>query len=124
MKKAFFKKLTNIKIYNLLDFFKFRIYIEYIKILKYSISLYSMTCCLMQDFPFFQGEYIMNKDIALGKWKQIVGKAKVMWGNLTDNDLEKVEGSAEKLAGLVQEQYGKTREEAEKEVKTFFDENR
>ncbi len=66
----------------------------------------------------------MNKDIALGKWKQIVGKAKVMWGNLTDNDLEKVEGSAEKLAGLVQEQYGKTREEAEKEVKTFFDENR
>lgn len=65
----------------------------------------------------------MNKDIALGKWKQIVGKAKAMWGDLTDNDLEKVEGNSEKLAGLLQEKYGKTREQAEKEVKNFFDEN-
>lgn len=66
----------------------------------------------------------MNQDIALGKWKQIVGKAKVLWGDLTDNDLEKVEGNAERLAGLIQEKYGKTLEQAKKEVKHFFDDNR
>ncbi|UAW64846.1 CsbD family protein [Mycoavidus sp. HKI] len=65
----------------------------------------------------------MNKDIVAGKWKQIVGKAKVLWGDLTDDDLEKVEGNADKLAGLIQEKYGKTLEEAKKEVKHFFDQN-
>lgn len=65
----------------------------------------------------------MNKDIVAGKWKQIAGKAKAMWGDLTDNELEKVEGDAERLAGLLQEKYGKTREQAEKEVKNFFDDN-
>ncbi len=66
----------------------------------------------------------MNKDIVEGKWKQLVGKAKVMWGDLTDNELEKVEGDADKLAGLIQEKYGKSLEEAKKDVKHFFDNNR
>lgn len=66
----------------------------------------------------------MNKDTLEGQWKQLAGKAKVAWGDLTDDDLAKVEGSAERLAGLVQEKYGRTREEAEREVKEFFDNNR
>ncbi|MGB6102871.1 MAG: CsbD family protein [Pusillimonas sp.] len=66
----------------------------------------------------------MNKDTLEGQWKQLAGKAKVAWGDLTDDDLAKVEGNAERLTGLVQEKYGKTREEAEREVKRFFDDNR
>jgi uncharacterized protein YjbJ (UPF0337 family) len=66
----------------------------------------------------------MNKDTVEGQWKQLAGKAKIAWGDLTDDDLAKVEGSAERLAGLVQEKYGRTREEAEREVKEFFDKNR
>ena len=66
----------------------------------------------------------MNKDTLEGQWKQLAGKAKVAWGELTDDELAKVEGSAERLAGLVQEKYGRTREEAEREVKEFFDNNR
>jgi uncharacterized protein YjbJ (UPF0337 family) len=66
----------------------------------------------------------MNKDTLEGQWKQLAGKAKIAWGDLTDDDLAKVEGSAERLAGLVQERYGRTREEAEREVKEFFDKNR
>src|SRR5690606_19174460 len=68
-------------------------------------------------------EPIMNKDIMEGQWKQLTGKAKAAWGELTDNELPKVEGNAERLTGLIQEKYGKTREEAEKEVKRFFDDN-
>ena len=66
----------------------------------------------------------MNKDTLEGQWKQLSGKAKSVWGELTDDDLAKVEGNAERLAGLVQEKYGRTREEAEREVKEFFDNNR
>ncbi|NYT59551.1 CsbD family protein [Alcaligenaceae bacterium] len=66
----------------------------------------------------------MNKDIVEGQWKQLAGKAKVAWGELTDDELTKVEGNADRLTGLVQERYGKTREEAEREVKKFFDDNR
>ena len=55
----------------------------------------------------------MNNDIAEGKWKQLVGKAKAAWGELTDDELTKAEGRADRLAGLIQERYGKTREDAE-----------
>ncbi len=30
----------------------------------------------------------MNNDIAEGKWKQIIGKAKTAWGELTDDELD------------------------------------
>jgi uncharacterized protein YjbJ (UPF0337 family) len=40
----------------------------------------------------------MNKDIFEGKWKQMRGQAKVWWGKLTDDDLDKVEGKYDKLA--------------------------
>jgi len=66
----------------------------------------------------------MNNDIVAGKWKQLTGKAKAAWGELTDDELTRIEGNAEKLSGLIQERYGKTKEEAEKEVRAFFDANR
>ncbi len=66
----------------------------------------------------------MNNDIAEGKWKQAMGKAKAAWGELTDDELKKAEGRVDRLAGLIQERYGKTREEAEREVRRFFDANR
>ncbi len=66
----------------------------------------------------------MNKDTLEGQWKQLSGKAKAAWGDLTDDELTKVNGDAERLAGLIQERYGRTREEADREVKAFFDKNR
>ena len=52
------------------------------------------------------------------------GKAKAAWGELTDDELTRSEGNAERLAGLIQERYGKTKEQAQKEVRDFFDQNR
>lgn len=62
-----------------------------------------------------------NSDQIKGKWKQQVGAAKIAWGKLTEDELLKVEGQQQKLAGLVQERYGITRDEAEKQVQRFFD---
>ena len=56
-----------------------------------------------------------------GKWKQQVGAAKIAWGKLTEDELLKAEGHTQKLAGLVQERYAVSKDEAEKQVKNFFD---
>jgi uncharacterized protein YjbJ (UPF0337 family) len=58
----------------------------------------------------------MNADILRGKWNQIKGKARQKWGKLTDDDLDRVEGSRDELVGVIQERYGKSKEDVEKEV--------
>lgn len=61
-----------------------------------------------------------SADELKGKWKQQVGEAKLAWGKLTEDELLKSEGRSEKLAGLVQERYAVTRDEADKQIKSFF----
>jgi uncharacterized protein YjbJ (UPF0337 family) len=58
----------------------------------------------------------MNDDRIEGNWKQLKGKVKERWGNLTDDHLDVIDGQRQQLAGRIQESYGITREEAEKQV--------
>lgn len=64
---------------------------------------------------------MLNREGIKGMWKQQVGAAKIAWGKLTEDELLKAEGHAEKLAGLVQERYAISRDEADTQVKSFFD---
>ena len=57
----------------------------------------------------------MNKDIADGKWQQMKGKLQQKWGDLTDDDLDRINGQREEFAGVMKERYGKSKEEAEQE---------
>ncbi len=61
----------------------------------------------------------MNKDILEGKWNQFKGSAQKKWGKLTDDDLDQIQGDRTKLAGKIQEAYGKTKEEVEEELKAW-----
>lgn len=61
----------------------------------------------------------MNSDVIKGKWKQINGRIKERWGNLTDDDLDVAEGHSEYLAGKLQERYGWTKEKAQDELRDF-----
>ena len=63
----------------------------------------------------------LNRDVLTGNWKQMRGKVKQTWGKLTDNDLTRIDGRFDELAGLVQERYGYTREKAEKVVTNFIE---
>lgn len=66
----------------------------------------------------------MNEDTMKGQWKQMKGKAKEVWGDLTDDELTQAEGNTERLSGLIQERYGRTREAADREVEEFFTKHR
>jgi uncharacterized protein YjbJ (UPF0337 family) len=59
---------------------------------------------------------MMNKDIFEGNWRQFQGQVKQTWGKLTDDDMKQIEGNRDKLIGKLQERYGWTREQANKEV--------
>jgi uncharacterized protein YjbJ (UPF0337 family) len=61
----------------------------------------------------------MNSDQLEGKWKQLKGAVKEKWGKLTDDDLEQIAGKREKLIGKLQERYGITKEEAEKQAELW-----
>ncbi len=58
----------------------------------------------------------MNWDIVEGNWKQFKGKVKTQWGKLTDDELDQIEGHRDQLLGRIQESYGITKDEAERQL--------
>ncbi len=61
----------------------------------------------------------MNRDIFEGKWEEVKGKMKSVWGKLTDDDLKQIEGNQEEIYGKLQKHYGYTRDEVKKAIKDF-----
>ena len=59
----------------------------------------------------------MNKLEIKGDWNITKGKLTQKWANLTDDDLQFVEGKQEELFGRIQKRTGETREAVEKAVK-------
>jgi len=62
----------------------------------------------------------MNKDIVTGKWKQVKGKVREWWGDLTDDDVTRINGKYETFVGVLQERYGYSRDQAEEEIDRFM----
>ena len=63
----------------------------------------------------------MNWDIVKGNWLQLKGKAREQWGMLTDDDWDRAAGEKDQLLGRLQERYGWTREQAEREIDAWAD---
>ena len=60
----------------------------------------------------------MNWDRIEGDWKQMAGKVKQKWGNLTDDDMTKLKGKREELEGVLQTRYGYTKDQLKTEIDT------
>ena len=56
---------------------------------------------------------MISKEEMLGSWKQIVGAVKDEYGQITGDELTRVEGNVEHLIGLIQSKTGKTREQVD-----------
>jgi uncharacterized protein YjbJ (UPF0337 family) len=68
-------------------------------------------------------EAVMNESYAKGKWNELRGKVKEKWGDLTDDDLDRVEGRRDQLIGAIQQRYGKARDDAERELQRWEESN-
>jgi uncharacterized protein YjbJ (UPF0337 family) len=47
------------------------------------------------------GELAVDWNRIEGNWKQLRGKIKEKWGDLTDDDLDKIAGRRDQLGGLI-----------------------
>ena len=65
----------------------------------------------------------MNKDTIKGNFTQLKGKIKQKWGQLTDDEIDEMEGDAQILSGKLQERYGLERDEAERQAKELRKQN-
>lgn len=61
----------------------------------------------------------MNKDIFEGKWEEVKGRMKQVWGKLTDDDLKQIEGNQQEIFGKLQKHYGYSEEQVKKAIKDF-----
>ena len=57
----------------------------------------------------------MDWDRISGNWEHWKGRIRERWGRLTDDHLDVIAGQREQLAGRIQEVYGLSHEEAERQ---------
>jgi uncharacterized protein YjbJ (UPF0337 family) len=65
----------------------------------------------------------MNWDQIEGNWKEFKGTAQAQWGKLTDDELDRVDGRRTELIGLLQQKYGQTREQVERDIDAWLSRN-
>lgn len=58
----------------------------------------------------------MNKDIMHGKWNEIKGEIRRVWGNITGDELEQSKGDLTSISGLIQQRYGQKKEDISLEL--------
>jgi uncharacterized protein YjbJ (UPF0337 family) len=61
----------------------------------------------------------MNWDRIEAQWKQLKGRVRQKWGDLTEDDIEAIAGQREALRGKLQERYGINRQLAEDQLNEF-----
>ena len=58
-----------------------------------------------------------------GKIDRIKGRARSIWGDLTDDDFDQARGDTENLIGRIKEKTGETTDEIRRKVNELFDED-
>ena len=65
----------------------------------------------------------MDRNEFEGHWHLLKGKVQEKWGKFTDGDVAKINGKYEQFVGLLQKKYGYTKEQAERELKNWQENN-
>jgi uncharacterized protein YjbJ (UPF0337 family) len=74
----------------------------------------------LKDYQKKEGVAYMNSSELESKWQKLKGEIRSQWGKLTDDDLERIAGSKDRLIGLVQERYGYVWDEAQQMVDRYL----
>lgn len=63
----------------------------------------------------------MENEEFKARWHQLRGLLKELWGELSGNDIDYIDGQRELLVGKLQEKYGMSEEEAQRKVDELAD---
>ena len=63
----------------------------------------------------------MNWDTIEGSWKEVKGRVKESWGDLTDDEVTEIEGKRDRMVGVLQRKYGLAKMDAEREGDEWAD---
>jgi uncharacterized protein YjbJ (UPF0337 family) len=61
----------------------------------------------------------MSWDRISGNWTQWKGRIRERWGKLTDDQLDVVNGRREQLSGRIQDAYGLSKDEVERQLRNW-----
>ncbi|MBY0415065.1 MAG: CsbD family protein [Bdellovibrionales bacterium] len=64
--------------------------------------------------------FVLNEETMKGKWKEVKGGVQKMWGQLTDDELEKAKGDVTALSGIIQQRYGESKETVQTKLNDYF----
>lgn len=64
---------------------------------------------------------MLNQEQFEGKWKEIKGGIRNLWGRITDDELEQMKGNIDEVTGLVEERYGETKDEIRSKFRQLMD---
>ncbi len=62
----------------------------------------------------------MADDRFRGAWRRLKGNLKREWGKLTDDDLMQIDGNMDLLIGKLQQRYGYSKEQAERDYEEWI----
>lgn len=61
----------------------------------------------------------MSWETVQNDWQRHIGHVRVIWGRITDDELQQINGRRDALLKKIQEKYHITEPEADEQVKTF-----
>jgi uncharacterized protein YjbJ (UPF0337 family) len=71
-----------------------------------------------------ESQRLVTWDKIAGNWKRFKGKVRKQWGRLTNDDLAVAQGRREELVGKIQARYGIDKEQADKQVEVWLQQQR
>lgn len=64
---------------------------------------------------------MLNQEQIKGKWTEIKGGVRNLWGQITDDELEQTKGNLSAIAGIIEQRYGETKEVVKEKLDTLMD---
>lgn len=64
---------------------------------------------------------MLSEEQIRGKWNEIKGGVRNLWGEITDDELEQTKGNIQAVSGIVEQKYGETKESIKHKMDRLMD---
>lgn len=62
----------------------------------------------------------MSEQISRGRWRELKGKIREQWGDISEDELEKTKGNIDQIAGKIQKKYGESVDGARRKLNSIL----